>query len=160
MAKLSLTTLRDLIDVLKEKSLKEIFFGKKVSLSQKEQYLLDQIKRNPISFTKVGGRKGNFIKKDVIHKGRGSVYLLPGREEESILLFDNEVRIQSGPDLYVYLSTKNTAKAEVLNLGLLKGTKGGQSYTIKKTISELQKYKSVVIYCKKFEVLFAYAPLR
>lgn len=160
MARISLTTFRDLIEVLKQKSLKEILLGKKVSLSRKEQVLLARIKDHPKWFAKAGGRKGSFIKIDLVHKGQGTVYLLPNGRKESILLFDNKVKIQSGPDLYAYLSTKNTAKADVLDLGLLKGTKGGQSYKIKKPISQIQKYRYVLIYCKKFEVLFTYAPLR
>ena len=160
MAKITLNTFKDLIDVLKQKSLKEIFWGQEVSLQKKDQILLAKVKKNQKWFTKTGGRKGDFIKKDLIHKGRGTVYLLPGEKKGSILLFDNNVKIQSGPDLYVYLSTKNTVKANVLDLGLLKGTKGGQSYRIKKPISRLQKYNYVLIYCKKFEVLFTYAPLR
>lgn len=160
MAKISLIIFRDLIEVLKQKSLKEIFLGKKVSLSLDEQALLAKIKQNPEWFVKAGGRKGNFMKKDIIHKGKGTVYLLSSGRTESILLFDDEVKIQSGPDLYMYPSTKNNAKADILNLGLLKGTKGGQSYRIKKPINQLQKYKYALIYCKKFEVLFTYAPLR
>ena len=161
MAKIALSTFKDLIEVLKQKPLKEIFFGKEVFLSKKEQNLLARIKDHPKWLVKAGGRKGNFIKRDLVHKGRGTVYLLPsGRRNESILLFDDKVKIQSGPDLYVYLSTKNTATAEILNLGLLKGTKGGQSYKIKKPLSQIQKYKYILIYCKKFGVLFTYAPLR
>ena len=160
MVKISLTTFRDLIEVLKQKSLREIVLGKKVSLNRDEQVLLAEIKNNPRWFVKAGGRKGNFRKKDIVHKGRGTVYLLSSGRTESILLFDDEVKIQSGPDLYVYLSTKNNAKADILNLGLLKGTKGGQSYRIKKPIGWLQKYRYALIYCKKFEVLFTYAPLR
>lgn len=161
MVHISLTTFRDLIEVLKQKSLKDLFLGKEVSLGRKEQILLDRIKKNHAWFTKVGGRKGNFVKKDIIHKGKGTVYLLAREKGKgSILLFDNNVKIQSGPDLYVYLSTKNNAKTKILNLGLLKGTKGSQSYLLRKTVRELQKYKYVLIYCKKFDVLFTYARLR
>ncbi len=160
MVKISLSTFKDLFEVLRQKSLKEIFLGKNVSLTRKESALLIKIKNNPQWFAKVGGRKGNFIKKDIIHKGKGTIYLLSNDRKESILLFDEKVKIQSGPDLYVYLSTKNMTKADILNLGLLKGTKGGQSYGIKKPIDQLRKYKFVLIYCKKFDVLFTYARLR
>ena len=98
MVKITLNTFRDLIEVLKQKSLKDIFFGKEVSLSRKEQQLLDQIKKDPNWFGKIGGRKGNFIKKDLIHKGKGAIYLLPRGRKRSILLFDNNIKIQSGPD--------------------------------------------------------------
>ena len=160
MVKITLNTFKDLIEVLKQKSLKDIFWGPEVSLQKKDQILLAKVKKNQKWFTKTGGRKGDFIKKDLIHKGSGEVYLLPGKRKGSILLFDNNVKIQSGPDLYVYLSTKNTVKADVLDLGLLKGTKGGQSYSILKRISQLQKYNYALIYCKKFDMLFTYAHLR
>ena len=160
MAKITLNTFKDLIEVLKQKSLKEIFLGQEVSLQKKDQILLTKVKKNQKLFTKTGGRKGDFIKKDLIHKGSGEVYLLPEERKGSILLFDNNVKIQSGPDLYLYLSTKKSAKADILNLGLLKGTKGGQSYLIQKPISQLQKYNYALIYCKKFDVLFTSAHLR
>jgi len=160
VVKITLNTFKGLIEVLKQKSLKEIFWGQEVSLQKNDQLLLAKVKKNQKWFTKTGGRKGDFVKKDLIHKGRGKVYLLPGEKKGSILLFDNNVKIQSGPDLYLYLSTKNSAKADILNLGLLKGTKGGQSYCIQKPISQLQKYNYALIYCKKFDVLFTYAHLR
>jgi len=160
MAKITLNTFKDLIEVLKQKSLKEIFLGQEVSLQKKDQILLTKVKKNQKWFRKNGGRKGDFIKKGLIHKGRGTAYLLPEERKGSILLFDNNVKIQSGPDLYLYLSTKKSAKADILNLGLLKGTKGGQSYRIQKPISQLQKYNYALIYCKKFDVLFTYAHLR
>ncbi len=160
MVRISLTTFRDIIEILRQKSLKEIFFGEKVFLRRKEQVLLARIKNDQKWFVKSSGRKGDFIKKDLIHKGSGEVYLLPEERKGSILLFDNKVKIRSGPDLYVYLSTKNSAKADILNLGLLKGTKGGQSYHIQKPISQLQKYSYALIYCKKFDVLFTSAHLR
>ena len=76
MAKITLNTFKGLIEVLKKKSLKEIFFGKKVSLRRDEQVLLAEIKNNPKWFLKADGRKGSFIKRDIVHKGRGTVYLL------------------------------------------------------------------------------------
>ena len=55
---------------------------------------------------------------------------------------------------------KKKGSGKILNLGLLKGTKGGQSYIIKEPIEKLSGYNSVVVYCKKFEVQFTYAALR
>ena len=163
MVKISLATLKDLFEILKTKSFKEIFFGKKVALRPQERKLLEWIKHNPQEFVKIGGRKGHIVKKDIVHKGRGTVYLLPHKDDNpkhSILLFGNQVNIQSGPDLYVYLATTKKGSGKILNLGLLKGTKGGQSYIIKEPIEKLSGYNSVVVYCKKFEVQFTYAALR
>ena len=146
--------IRDLIEIIRTKSLKEIFFGNKVSLDTKKLKLLLSIKNNLQKFHKKGGRNGKFIKKDFIHKGKGDVYILPWKK---ILLFDANVKIQPGPDLYVYLSKKEVP-SDTINLGLLKGTKGGQYYDLPKR--NLQEYKYVIIYCKKFEVLFTYAKLK
>ena len=164
MAKFSLSPkfLKEVFQIFKRKSLKEIFFGNKVSYNKKEREIIDWINNNPEKFNKVG-RKGSFIKKDIIHKGQGFVYLLPYKKNKSILLFDDQVKIQSGPDLYVYLSTKKDLRkglGKIINLGLLKGTKGGQSYIINNKIKDLDKYKSAVIYCKKFEELFTFATLK
>src|SRR3989344_8149951 len=159
MAEVSWKNIKELLLLLKEKSLKEIFLGNKVKLNNKEEKLLQWIKKNPLSLKKAGGRKGYFIRLGLIHKGNGNVYLLPNKlgnsDQESILLFDSKVKIQSGPDLYVYLSAEQKVKdkiGKILNLGLLKGTKGGQSYVIKQNINSLDKYQSVVVYCKKFKV--------
>lgn len=166
MAKFSLspTFIKEVFQLFRQKSLKEIFFGKKVELNKKERDLLTWIKSNPDEFKKLGGRKGTFIKIGIAHKGQGVVYLLPNKlgnmKAESVLLFDVDVKIQPGPDLYVYLSTKKGKElGEILDLGLLRGTKGGQSYIINKSITQLQRYQSVAIYCKKFEVMFTFALL-
>ncbi|HLC82141.1 MAG TPA: DM13 domain-containing protein [Candidatus Nanoarchaeia archaeon] len=167
MVNFSIRSFRELFRLLKQKSLKEIFLGHKVVLGKAEQKLLQWIKGHPGRFRRQGGRAGRFVKLNLLHKGAGTVYLLPnkltGHKAESLLLFEPEVKIQPGPDLYVYLSTKTAVRdslGKIYNLGLLKGTAGGQSYVIRKNIRELQKYKSAVIYCKKFKVLFTYALLK
>lgn len=160
--KISLSSVKDMIQVFRRKPLKEIFFGKKVQYTKEEQELLAWIKDNPQQFKREGGRKGDFIRKDLVHKGAGTVYLLSRRPKQSILLFDEKVTIRTGPDLYVYLSTEKDARkglGDILNLGLLKGTKGGQSYAIKQPLQALERYQSVVIYCKAFEELFTFAAL-
>jgi len=164
MAKLSLSPkfISESFQILKRKSLKEILFGNKVSYNKEERKIINWINNNPEKFNKVG-RKGSFIKKDIIHKGQGLVYLLPFEKNKSILLFDDQVKIRSGPDLYVYLSTKKDVRkglGKIINLGLLKGTKGGQSYIVNNNMKDLDKYKSAVIYCKKFEELFTFAELK
>ena len=154
------TLFKDIKEILKEKSLKEIFFGKRVNLSNTNKYLLKNLKDNKY-FKSLNGRKGSFKRYDFIHRGSGTAYLIkdPKISKHSILLFDTNLKIQPGPDLYVYLSKEKKKNKEILDLGLLKGTKGGQSYTIKKNIKSLKKYKSVIIHCKKFDVYFSYASL-
>lgn len=169
MAKLHLTPafLKDSIKLLRERGLKETLFGKNVALSIQEKELLSRIKNNEQKFFSEDGRRGQFLKIDLVHKGSGYVYLMPNRmgdaSKESVVFFDEDVAIQPGPDLYLYLSTnvniKNDGLGEYLDLGLIKGTKGGQAYIITQPIAALTHYKSVVIYCKQFSVLFTYAPL-
>ena len=152
--------------IFRKRSLKEIFFGKKAALQKTEEELLSNLEDDFSSLAAQRGRRGQFRKKDPIHKGVGTVYLIPNvlgdPEKESLLVFSSNTRITSGPDLYPYLSTQADPRkglGEYINLGLLKGSKGGQTYTINMPLSKLEPYKSVVIYCKAFEVLFTWAEL-
>ena len=69
----------------------------------------------------------------------------------------------NGPDLYVLLhrdeEPQNYKKSSYVNLGRLKKVKGAQSYSIPEGI-RADAYRSVVIWCKKFDITFAYAPLK
>lgn len=71
---------------------------------------------------------------------------------------------QNGPDLFVYLSTAPaSAEGEAfiedfINLGELKGNIGNQNYQVPDG-TDLEKYRSVVIWCKRFAVGFGVAPL-
>ncbi len=168
MAKISFSFnfLKESIWVLWERGLKETLFGKYVGLGEQERKLLLWIKANPEAFHAQGGRSGVFVKRDLVHKGKGRVYLFPNTlgdaAHESIVLFDEDVVITPGPDLYLYLSTEPTIDHELgeyKDLGLLQGTKGGQAYLVKSSIAELKKFKSAVIWCKQFSVLFTYATL-
>jgi len=153
--------------IFRERPLKEILFGKKVKLTNKEEEILVWVSKNQEEFRSKGGRYGEFMKINIAHKGRGTVYLLPNIKhastKQSILLFDKNVKIIPGPDLYVYLSPSEDVRqglGEYLDLGLLKGTKGGQGYIINQSIEMLKKYKVVVVHCKQFDVLFTFAQLK
>lgn len=153
--------------LFRERPLKEILFGKTVRLAPSEKEVLRWIQENPGLFRAGGGRTGTLTKIDPIHKGSGAVYLLPNRlgdeRNESLVLFDDDAKITNGPDLWVYLSSSADVKHEGLGehlvLTLIKGNRGGQSYVVHQPIAELLRYKSVVIWCKQFSVLFSYAPL-
>lgn len=152
--------------LFKERSLKEILFGKKVSLGDEGERLLKWLTQHAREFKKGGGRRGSFTVINFAHRASGSVYLLPrtsgNGNKESVLLFAKEFKVIPGPDLWVYLSTSSDVRknlGDYINLGLIKGTKGGQLYVIQKPITELGNYKSVAIYCKQFSVLFSFAML-
>jgi hypothetical protein len=79
-----------------------------------------------------------------------------------ILRFEN-LNAANGPDLHVYLS-KDTSPAttqQVMNsleVGKLKATTGASNYELSAT-TDVTQFKSVVIYCKSFSVVFGFANL-
>ena len=71
----------------------------------------------------------------------------------------------NGPDVRVYLVAASDAsdnetvtKAGFVELGALKGNEGDQNYDIPSTV-DLEKYRAVTIWCHRFNVNFATAPL-
>jgi hypothetical protein len=77
-----------------------------------------------------------------------------------ILHFEN-LNAANGPDLHVYLSKQAspTTTQQVMNgveVGKLKATQGTSNYELAAT-TDITQFKSVVIYCKSFAVIFGYA---
>jgi hypothetical protein len=70
--------------------------------------------------------------------------------------------VDNGPDLRVYLvagPARDEAEVEDYeDLGALKGNKGDQQYDIPRGL-DLDRYSTVVIWCRAFSVNFARAPL-
>ena len=71
----------------------------------------------------------------------------------------------NGPDVRVYLVAANDApdhetvtRAGFIDLGSLKGNKGDQNYAVPAGV-DLSRYQSVTIWCARFGVNFATAPL-
>ena len=71
----------------------------------------------------------------------------------------------NGPDVRVYLvaaadasDNETVTKAGFIELGKLKGTEGDQNYEIPADL-DLDKYRAVTIWCRRFSVNFATAPL-
>ena len=106
---------------------------------------------------------GSFIDIDPIHGAVGSatIYELPGGGY--ILRFE-DFRSKNGPDLHVYLSTEvptttfGSLGTGAVHLGSLKGNVGNQNYQIPADL-DLSAFRSVVIYCKPFRVIFSTAAL-
>lgn len=103
-------------------------------------------------------RAGSFVDVDLIHKGSGRARLLEV-DGKTVLRFEN-FKVTSGTDLYVYLS-KSIAPigdlkslGDYLDLGVLKGTSGNQNYEIN---ADVAGYKTALVWCKQFGVLFTYA---
>lgn len=106
---------------------------------------------------------GSFIQIDPIHgaEGTATIYQLP--DSTRVLRFES-FRSTNGPDLRVYLSTQipTTTFAELgenaLYLETLKGNVGNQNYAIPPDV-DLSIYRSVVIWCEPFGVVFSSAAL-
>lgn len=71
----------------------------------------------------------------------------------------------NGPDVQVYLvaaadATENDTvnRSGFLRLGELKGNIGDQNYDLSSDV-DLNKYRAVTIWCRRFDVNFATAPL-
>lgn len=71
-----------------------------------------------------------------------------------------DVDIQNGPDLYVYLAPRPDQEGDggTLNLGKLKGNQGSQNYELPTDVDP-SEYSTVLIWCRRFAVPFANATL-
>jgi Electron transfer DM13 len=85
-------------------------------------------------------------------------------DDSRVLRLEN-FRSTNGPNLYVYLSgdasPRNSAQLHengAFEVGRLKGNIGNQNYALPSGV-DLSKFKSVVIYCKQFHVVFGSAEL-
>jgi Electron transfer DM13 len=71
----------------------------------------------------------------------------------------------NGPDLFVYLSAaradapRDSFDDEFVSLGRLKANEGNQNYEIPDGV-DLDRYASVVVWCRRFTYAFGAAPLR
>ncbi|MYI85818.1 MAG: DM13 domain-containing protein [Dehalococcoidia bacterium] len=67
--------------------------------------------------------------------------------------------VRNGPDLFVYLSRNPDGwEEEAINLGDLKATDGAFNYEIPSDI-DIEEFKSAVVWCRRFAVLFGHATL-
>ena len=100
----------------------------------------------------------------VAHETRGTatIYRLP--DGKRILRF-TDFETSNGPDVNVYLIAANDAndnetvtKAGFVPLGPIKGNKGDQNYDVPEDV-DLGTYRAVTVWCRRFGVNFATAPL-
>jgi hypothetical protein len=106
--------------------------------------------------------EGNF--RGVAHetKGVASIYKLP--DGKQVLRFRG-FETSNGPDVQVYLLAAPDAKdnetvtqAGFIRVADLKGNLGDQNYDLPANV-DLHKYRAVTIWCRRFGVNFATAPL-
>lgn len=107
--------------------------------------------------------RGTFAGADNIHKGEGTATVY--RVGQDLILRFDAFKSTNGPDLHVLLAkhaapkTSADIKEGYVEIAKLKGNIGSQNYTLPQgTI--LTEYRTVVIYCKPFHVVFSTAPLK
>jgi len=100
----------------------------------------------------------------VAHETAGQAAILQLGDGKRILRFTN-FQTSNGPDVRVYLVATTDAsdsdtvkKAGFVEVGALKGNIGDQNYEIASDL-DLNKYRAATIWCKRFSVNFATAPL-
>ena len=107
--------------------------------------------------------KGEFHNAEKAGSGAATVYQLANGKQ---LLRLTDFSVENGPDLHVRLiaaddakDTASVAKAGYVEVAKLKGNKGAQNYELPEKV-DLSKYKVVSIWCNRFSVNFAAAPLK
>ena len=100
----------------------------------------------------------------VAHDASGNAEIIELYDGKKILRF-TDFEVSNGPDVVVYLSSVNDANdndtiknSDFILISRLKGNIGDQNYEIPGDIV-LSKYNSAVIWCRRFGVNFAVAPL-
>jgi hypothetical protein len=106
--------------------------------------------------------KGDF--RGLAHETKGAATLHRLGDGKRILRLTN-FETSNGPDVRVYLVAAEMAndndivtQAGFIDLGSLKGNKGDQNYDVPAN-ADLNKYKSVSIWCARFDVNFGAASL-
>lgn len=97
---------------------------------------------------------------DDVHKGTGPVLIVEEGGKRFVRFQD--VVIQNGPDLQVYLGRGSGGAYDGnrdFHLGALKATNGTFTYEIPANV-RVDDYKSVIVWCRAFFVLFTYADLK
>ena len=106
--------------------------------------------------------EGNF--KPVAHEAEGVATVYDTGGGNKVLRFTDFI-FSNCPYFHVYLvaaddpmDSETVKQSEVYELGSIKGNVGNQNYELSSDV-DLNKFKSVVIWCKRFGVNFAVAKL-
>jgi hypothetical protein len=96
------------------------------------------------------------------HAASGSAAVVELADGRRVLTFEN-LDVDNGPDLRVYLVAGEVSGdgdvADFIDVRSLKGNKGDQQYGLRDDI-DLDRYRTVVIWCRAFSVGFAKAELQ
>lgn len=107
------------------------------------------------------GQSANFQRGEHATGGRVSIVT---RNKTRYLQFDRNFRTSSGPDVFVILHRSSAPKIYGLRsrdyvlIGRLRRFSGSQSYALPANLN-LSGYRSVAVWCRKFNATFGYASL-
>lgn len=102
--------------------------------------------------------------RSVAHESKGVATLYELADGNQVLRL-TDFQTSNGPQLHLYLVAASDAtdndtvtNAGFVDLGPLKGNQGDQNYSVPAG-TDLNKYRAVTVWCKRFSVNFATAPL-
>ncbi|MGB6871283.1 MAG: DM13 domain-containing protein, partial [Acidobacteriaceae bacterium] len=100
----------------------------------------------------------------VLHPTQGDASIYRNADGNRILRL-TDFKTTNGPDVHIYMvaaerpsDNASVRSSAFIDLGEMKGNVGDQNYTLGPGV-DLSKYRSVVIWCKRFSFNFGYAPL-
>ena len=103
---------------------------------------------------------------DPIHWGKGGVSVLKDRQDDAVVFLHTTFEVGPGPRFHVYLvdradvrSGDDFQSSQRIDLGRLHAFAGSQIYPIPRG-TRIADYRSVVVWCKEFNVLISPATLR
>lgn len=109
--------------------------------------------------------EGDFDEIDFVHKGQGKAEIFRLADGSHLLRLE-EFRVTNGPNLFVVLSGHarpgnpgELREGAYLELAPLKGNMGNQNYSLPSDFQP-SRFRSAVIYCKAFSVIFSRAALK
>ena len=112
----------------------------------------------PTPWAAAAPRSGEFHGTDDFHFGRGTATLIETAPGEWTIRLD-DFSVRNGPDLYVYLSPAKRDYADgALEVARLKATDGSFNVRLPDG-ADPRDMRSVLIWCKQFSHLFAWATL-
>jgi hypothetical protein len=110
-------------------------------------------------------KSGAFTRVDDLHVAEGVATIYHTSDGQLILRLEN-FKAANGPDLFVSLSghpmPRSTAEAHesgYREIARLKASQGNQNYELPADL-DISQYRSVVIYCRAFSVVFSTAELQ
>jgi hypothetical protein len=137
------------------------FRPERLWIDQKVSESLPVSEANASSMTPMLLTSGSFHSVAHETKGMAAIYETGGKRVLRLTNFETS----NGPDVQIYLvaavdatDNETVTKAGFVHVGALKGNIGDQNYELPMGL-DLDKYKAVTIWCRRFGVNFGTAPL-